>query len=166
MITTMVSKYYGADLVMVSGMTPHRMEVIGEQYADIVVDVTQRDLWAEVEKATKGRGADVVMSTVSSAEALETGIQCVRPGGSVNAFAGVSDGTTIDLDIRKLHYKQFVLTGSFGVAPHHLYKAMELFKSGRIDVGSVLTASFPFGEADEAIAYVRDRIGLKATVTF
>lgn len=166
MITSMVSKYYGAGLVIVAGMTPHRMEIFREQHADLVVDVTQKDLRREVEKVTHGRGADIVMSTVSSAEALETGIKCVRPGGAVNAFAGVPDGTKIELDLRKLHYEQFTLTGSFGVGTHHLYKAMVMFKSGRIKVGDVITARFPFEKADEAIAYVRDRVGLKATVIF
>jgi L-iditol 2-dehydrogenase len=165
-ITAAVSRYYGANLVMVAGMTPHRLAVVGQHYADVVIDVNQNDLRGEVSKHTDGRGADVVMATVSSAEVLLNGIKCVRPGGWVNAFAGVPDGTIVDLDLKKLHYQQYFITGSFGVSPNHLFKALELFASGRIDVTPVVSAHFPFEEAIEAISYARDRTGLKAMITF
>ena len=165
-IVAAVSRYYDANLVMVAGMTPHRLAVVDEYYADVVIDVSQSDLRSEVDKYTDGRGADVVMSAVSSAEALSSAIECVRPGGWVNAFAGVPDGTIVPLDLKKLHYQQYFLTGSFGVGPNHLVKALDMFASGRIDVAPVISAHFPFEQAIEAVAYARDRVGLKAMVTF
>ncbi|MEA3349039.1 MAG: alcohol dehydrogenase catalytic domain-containing protein [Chloroflexota bacterium] len=165
-ISAAVSRYYDASLVMVAGMTPHRLAVLDEHYADVVINVSHSDLRSEVDKHTHGRGADIVISAVSSAEALSSAIACVRPGGWVNAFAGVPDGITIALDIKKLHYQQYFLTGSFGVGPNHLAKALELFASGRVNVAPVISAHFPFEQAIEAIAYARDRVGLKAMVTF
>lgn len=165
-IAAAVSRYYGANLVMVAGMTPHRLAVAEKYYADVVIDVGQSDLRTEIDKKTNGRGADVVMSAVSSAEALSSAIECVRPGGWVNAFAGVPDGTTISLDLKKLHYQQYFMTGSFGVGPNHLVKALDLFESGRVDVAPVISAHFPFEQAIKAIDHVKDRVGLKAMVVY
>jgi len=161
-----VARAWGASPVVVAGMLPHRLKTAGEHYADAVVDVCDRDLLRETKALTGGRGMDAVIVAVSSGEALAGGIACVRPGGAVNAFAGVSEGTTIPLDIRKLHYQQIILTGSFGVAPRHMARALELLASGALDPEPLITARFPFTASGEAVAYAANRTGLKAVVVF
>jgi L-iditol 2-dehydrogenase len=156
----------GAWPVLVAGMTSHRLAVAENNYADAVIDVSENDLRSNVENHTQGRGADVVFVVVSSGEALTSGIQAVRAGGAVNNFAGVPEGTTVELDVRKLHYEQYHLTGSFGVGPAHMAKALRLLESERIDVGPIITARFSFEEASNAVDYAAQRIGLKALVLF
>jgi threonine dehydrogenase-like Zn-dependent dehydrogenase len=58
------------------------------------------------------------------------------------------------------------LTGSFGVGPNHLAKALEMFASGQVDAAPIISAHFPFAQAIEAVAFARDQVGLKAMVTF
>jgi L-iditol 2-dehydrogenase len=159
-------KALGASPVIVAGMTDHRLANAKRHFADLVVDVNHEDLHAAVMAVTSGRGADVVLVAVSSGEALATGISMVRPGGTVNSFAGVPDGTTIDLDVRKVHYQQYFLTGSFGTAPQYMYKALDLIKNSHVEFGSVISACYPFNQTGEAVAYVERQLGLKAMVTF
>ena len=45
-------------------------------------------------------------------------------------------------------------------------KRLRLLASGRVDVVPLVTATFPFKEAPEAVAYAMNRTGLKAIVTF
>ncbi len=161
-----VARAYGAFPVIVAGMTPNRLDAARQSFADIVIDVTKVDLESEVKKHTAGRGADVVISVVSAGETLMTGIQCVRPGGVVNAFAGVPDGTTIPLDVRQLHYKQIFLTGSFGTSPDHMVKALQLLAYQKVSGSAIVTACFPFSKVQEAVDYAAERHGLKAVVTF
>jgi L-iditol 2-dehydrogenase len=161
-----VARAYGAARVLVAGLTPSRLACAGEYYADQIIDLNQEELVGTVQDATEGRGADVVMVAVSDGEALLNGIKAVRPGGTVNAFAGVSNGVQIPLDVRKLHYQQFFLTGSFGLGPEHMAKALQLLGSGRIDVAPLITARFPFESVAEAVAYAADRTGLKPVVIF
>lgn len=165
-ITAAAARAWGAYPVIVAGMMEHRLEIASRHYADFVIDITREDLAAKVKSLTGGRGADVVMVAVSSGEALEAGIQCVRPGGAVNSFAGVPDGTIINLDVRKLHYKQYFLTGSSGVAPVHLRQALDLLSSCRIEIDPLITARFSFDATAEAVAYAAGRVGLKAVVIF
>ena len=158
--------WLGAGLVFVAGMTDHRLACAQKYYADVVVDVTREDLKAIVAEQTGMRGADVVLVAVSSGEALATGLASVRPGGTVNSFAGVPDGTKIELDVRKVHYQQYYLTGSSGTTPGFMAKALALLGSSRVDFSKVITASYPFPQVGEAVAYVERQLGLKSMVLF
>ncbi|MDD5367919.1 MAG: alcohol dehydrogenase catalytic domain-containing protein [Anaerolineaceae bacterium] len=159
-------KAMGAGLVIMAGMTAHRLATARKNYADLAIDVSQDDLHQAVWQATGQRGADVVMVAVSSGEALETGIGCVRPGGEVNMFAGVPEGTQMQLDVRKVHYQQYHLTGSFGTSPIHMRKAFEMLQAEKVDFSPILSARFPFTDVADAVHYMQNYEGLKAMVTF
>ena len=159
-------KALGAELIIMAGATDFRLQLAKEHFGVIGVDVTKADLKTEVLHQTENRGADCVLVSVSSGDTVADGIACVRPGGSVNAFAGVPDGIDISLDVRNLHYGQYHLTGSSGVTPKHMNKALELLHLQDVDFTKVITAAFPFDKAGDAVAYVSNRIGLKAIVTF
>jgi L-iditol 2-dehydrogenase len=159
-------KALGCSTVIMAGMTEHRLKTAQGLFADRTVDISKENLKAAVGECTDKRGADVVLVTVSSGETLADGIGLVRPGGWVNAFAGVPEGTSIQLDVRKLHYQQFHLTGSSGLAPKNMEKALELLQSSTIDFSRVISARFPFPQVAEAVAYMEKRIGLKSMVTF
>ena len=156
----------GAGQVIVAGITDHRLRTAKQYYADTAVDVTQTNLHQVVAGCTDKRGADVVIVAVSSAEAISNGIAMVRPGGRVNIFAGVPEDTQITLDVRKVHYQQYFLTGSSGTAPAHMNKALELLQSKMVDYSAIISARYSFPKVGEAITYVKDRVGLKAVVTF
>ena len=159
-------KALGCSIVIMAGMTAHRLATAQGAFADRTVDISKDNLKDVVNEYTEKRGADVVLVTVSSGETLADGIGLVRPGGWVNSFAGVPDGTHIELDVRKLHYQQYHLTGSSGLAPHNMKKALELLHSNKVDFSRVITGRFVFPQVAEAVAYMEQRVGLKAMVTF
>jgi len=161
-----VARAYGAGLVIVAGLTPHRLAVAQEHYADAVIHVGEEHLHERVAHLTEGRGADVVLVAVSGAEAVEAGLSALRRGGTFNIFAGVPEGTTIPLDLRQVHYGQIRITGSFGVGPYHVAQALRLLASGQVDFAPLVTATFPFEETPEAIAYAMNQVGLKTVVVF
>jgi len=159
-------KALGSSTVIVAGATTHRLEAAKRLYADLTIDIRVQSLTEAVADGTGDRRADVVLVTVSSGDALKDGINIIRPGGWVNAFAGVPEGTCIELDVRKLHYQQYHLTGSSGLSPQDLRKALEMIQSGKVDFSKIVTASFPFPHVEEAVDYMEKRTGLKAVVTF
>jgi L-iditol 2-dehydrogenase len=165
-LSAAAGKALGAGPVIVAGMTDHRLACAKKYFADEIVDVTRGDLKATVNNLTGGRGVDVVMVAVSSADALATGLANVRPGGTVNSFAGVPDGTKIELDVRKVHYQQFFLTGSSGTTPEQMAKALDLIATSKIDFLKVITARYPFAQVGDAIDYADRQLGLKSMVLF
>jgi L-iditol 2-dehydrogenase len=161
-----VARAYGAQPVLVAGLTPQRLAVARQHYADAVIDAGAGDLGVEVRERTGGRGADVVIVAVSSAEAILAGLEGLRPGGVLNAFAGVPQDTILPLDLRRLHYEQWLLTGSFGLAPVHLERALRLLASGQAQAGPLITATFAFEDIQAAMDYALEMQGLKAVVLF
>ncbi|HWQ46449.1 MAG TPA: alcohol dehydrogenase catalytic domain-containing protein [Longilinea sp.] len=166
LLSMAAGRAFGASKIIAAGMTPHRLDVAEKYYADVVINVENEDLNKRVLESTGSIGADVVIVAVSSLDAFNTGAACVRAGGVVNMFAGVPDGSIVNLDLRKLHYKQYYLTGSSGTAPSHMQKALDLMSSRKVDLAPIISARFTFEQTFAAVEYVRERIGLKSVVYF
>jgi L-iditol 2-dehydrogenase len=73
-----------------------------------------------------GRGADVVIEAVGSAEAWRDGVELVRPGGTVVFFGG----RELAVDTFRLHYEELTLRGAFHHAPRHVRAALAFLASG------------------------------------
>ncbi len=165
LLNAIVARALGASPIVVAGLTPARLQAAAA-YADVIVNVTEEDLARRVRAITGGGGADVVLVAVSSAEAVASGLEALRRGGVLNAFAGVPEGTSLTLDLHQLHYSQIRLTGSFGLAPSHLTRALGLLARRQIDAASLITARFPFAETAAALDYAARQAGLKAVVVW
>lgn len=166
LLNAAAARAYGAGLVVVAGMTPSRLELAGRFYADRVLDVRIQDLAGEVKALTSGRGADAVMVAVSAADAAENGLSALRRGGQFNMFAGTAEGTQMPLDLRRLHYDELTLTGSFGAAPSHLKRALDLIVSGQVDLSPLITGRYSFDMALDALDHMATQAGMKAVVLF
>jgi L-iditol 2-dehydrogenase len=161
-----VARAYGASFVIVAGLTPHRLKVAAQHYADAVINVAEQDLASQVKSMTEGRGADVVLAAVSSPDAVTSGLSALRRGGILNAFAGVANETTVPLDLRRLHYDELRITGSFGAAPQHLRQALYLLSRGQVYAAPLVTGRFSFEDTPIAIEHSASQIGMKAVVVF
>lgn len=166
LLNASVARAYGASLVIVAGLTPRRLSVAAERYADTVVNVAQEDLAQRVKSVTEGRGADVVIAAVSSPDAVITGLNALRRGGILNAFAGVEGATMVPVDLRRLHYDELRITGSFGAAPQHLGQALHLLSCGQVNVAPLITGRFSFEDTPAAVEHAASQVGMKAVVVF
>jgi L-iditol 2-dehydrogenase len=73
-----------------------------------------------------GRGADVVIEAVGTAEAWHDALELVRPGGTVVFFGG----RELAVDTFRLHYEELTLRGAFHHAPRHVRAALAFLASG------------------------------------
>jgi L-iditol 2-dehydrogenase len=73
-----------------------------------------------------GRGADVVIEAVGSADAWRDAIELVRPGGTVVFFGG----REVTVDTYRLHYEEVVLRGAFHHTPRTVIAALAFLASG------------------------------------
>ena len=73
-----------------------------------------------------GRGADVVIEAVGTAEAWRDAVELVRPGGTVVFFGG----REIAVDTFRLHYEELTLRGAFHHTPRHVRAALAFLASG------------------------------------
>ena len=73
-----------------------------------------------------GRGADVVVEAVGTAEAWQDALELVRPGGTVVFFGG----RELAVDTFRLHYEELTLRGAFHHTPRHVRAALAFLASG------------------------------------
>jgi L-iditol 2-dehydrogenase len=74
----------------------------------------------------EGRGADVVIEAVGTAQSWQDAVELVRPGGTVVFFGGRELG----VDTFRLHYEELTLRGAFHHAPRHVRAALAFLASG------------------------------------
>jgi L-iditol 2-dehydrogenase len=82
-----------------------------------------------------GRGADVVVEAVGSAEAWHDALELVRPGGTVVFFGG----RELAVDTFRLHYEELTLRGAFHHTPRHVRAALAFLASGAYPWDSLVT---------------------------
>jgi L-iditol 2-dehydrogenase len=74
----------------------------------------------------EGRGADVVIEAVGTAQSWQDAVELVRPGGTVVFFGGRELG----VDTFRLHYEELTLRGAFHHTPRHVRAALAFLASG------------------------------------
>jgi L-iditol 2-dehydrogenase len=158
-----IGRVLGARPILLSGMLPDRM-ALASGVADIVVDARNEDVAATVMLATGGEGADKVMVSVAVANAAELAVRLVRKGGAINLFAGMPSGSTLALDMNRIHYDEVLLTGSFGFGPGGFRAAVDLITSGKLNVTRLVTSTVPLSGTLSALEKLSRQEGLKTIV--
>lgn len=136
--------------IILSGIIPLRLEY-ARQLADVVVDVSQSDLGKVAETTIPG-GADKVIISVGDVDAAQTAFSLVRKGGAINLFAGLPHNTTLTLDPNRIHYDEITVLGTFGFAPEHFRKALDMLISNATLFSRLVTATVTLEGVKDALA--------------
>ena len=133
--------------------------------AEVTTSLTGEALREVVLTETQGQGVDLVIVAVGASESIATSLECVRPGGVVNFFAGFPKGILTTIDPNLLHYREISLVGSANARFEDHRRAVQMIADGEIDLSPLLTHTFPLTALDEAMRVVREREGLKVALT-
>ncbi len=143
----------GASQVIVSEVQEDRARQAAEFGADLVVDPSKRDLKEAVLEATGGRGADVVIVAVGSAELQEQAVELAARRGRVNFFAGLAAGRDrACVNSNWIHYGQVTVTGTTGSNHRQYRQTLQMLASGRLSLQPLVTAKRPLQEVEAALA--------------
>jgi L-iditol 2-dehydrogenase len=99
-------------------------------------------------EAGDGKGADVAIEAVGTAQAWRDAVELVRPGGTVVLFGGLPAETEVPVDAFRVHYEELTLRGSFHHTPQTVRAALGFLASGaypweRLVTHRVLLADLP-----------------------
>ena len=110
-------------------------------------------------------GADVVIVAAPAPLAQRQAIEMAAPGGRVNFFAGLPRGrSTAELDTNLIHYRELLVTGTTASTNAECREALSLILDGRIDVGSLIDATFGLGSARDAFELARSGRAMKVVI--
>jgi L-iditol 2-dehydrogenase len=154
----------GVHPVILSGTIPMRL-ARAALVADAVIDASQEDVEAQLQKLCPG-GADMVLVSVGDVAVSESAFHYVHKGGTINLFAGLPRDVQLSIDPYQIHYNEVRMLGSFGLAPRHFQQAIELMANEKVNLDGIVTATVPLNEVIDAINRVAEFRGIKSVVKF
>jgi L-iditol 2-dehydrogenase len=149
-IHTALSRIFGAAKIIVSDLIAYRLRMAKKFGADIVVDPKSEDLTSIVRAETNGRGVDAAVVTAPSLVAYKAGMSVCRRGGKLCVFAATEPGEYLRLSPKELFFSEIQIVPSYSTSHLETREALELIRSGRIDVKELITDRFGLVDAAEA----------------
>jgi len=165
LMNLLLARYSGAGQVIVSEVQENRARQAAEFGADLVVDPRKQDLREAILEVTGGRGADVVIVAVGSAELQEQAVALAARRGRVNFFAGLAAGRDrARVNSNWVHYGQVTVTGTTGSNHRQYRQTVQMLASGRLSLGPLVTAKRPLQGIEEALTDAASGEQLKVVV--
>jgi L-iditol 2-dehydrogenase len=157
-----LARVSGARRIIVSEPMLDRAIQAKRMGADRVVDPTSEDLKAIVMEESRGQGADVIIVAAPTHAAQESTLNLAATGGRINFFGGLpKERPNINFNSNLVHYKELVITGTTACSTADCWQAVQILKSGIIDLSDIVSQRFPLKEALNAFAAAEDCKSLK-----
>jgi L-iditol 2-dehydrogenase len=152
LLTAAVARLNGASLVYMTEPIADRRAFALEYAADAVFDPGATDVVAEILDLTDDRGVDVGFEAAGADETPDQSARMTRPGGKV-VVVGIPDDDKMVMTASVIRRKG--LTIKLVRRMKHTYpRAIEMVRSGAVDVDAVATHVFPLERIDEAFEVV------------
>lgn len=149
----------GAGRVIVLDLAPYRLAFARELGMDAVLDVTQGDVVAEVQRLT-GLGADIVVDAVGNQ--MDQAIQLTRRGGQVILF-GLRPHDRPSVSQYAITRYDLTIHGSF-VGLHPFAQTIQLLESRRVQPSVLVTHRLPLTELPRGIELMRAQQAMKVLI--
>jgi L-iditol 2-dehydrogenase len=108
---------------------------------------------------------DAAIVAVGVPELVNTALCAVRRNGRLNLFAGFDAGASAVIDPNVIHYKQITVTGASESRRRDYAEAVELIRTGKVDVSPLVTHRFALEQYEEAFRVAADGSALKVALT-
>ena len=149
----------GAYTVVV-GLLKHRLVAAKKLGANLAIDAHKEEVGKIIRQKTDGRGADIVVCAVGSAEVISEALDIAARGGSILYF-GATLAPEIALDLDLIHYKELHVVGSYDSTIAHYEQALSVMLAGIVAVKPLITHRLSLTEAAKGFEIARQRKGLK-----
>jgi threonine dehydrogenase-like Zn-dependent dehydrogenase len=161
----MLARQMGVATIIAAELVDERLAHAHRWGADLCLSPERDDLAARVLDATDGLGADAVVVSTGSAQAVVAGLALARRQGVVSLFGGFPPDATIPLDVNAIHYGELVLTGSQNATSDQYRRAL-LLLTRLPQAEEINTHPFEISDSPKAYSSRLGMDGLKSLVVF
>ncbi len=158
----------GANRIVVSDPQRHRLDLASDFGATDFVDPSSEDVIARVQAVTAGIGVDCAFEAVGSARVVETALAATRNGGTTVLVGAGPIEETIELSPTFFAISGKRLMGCLLGGVNSLRDIpiiFELYRSGRLDLESLITDRRPLAELDRAAEAMKAGEGLRTLLS-
>jgi L-iditol 2-dehydrogenase len=157
----LLASQFGAGKVIGADMVEFRLKKARDFGADDVVNVSKESLKDVTLSLTDGRGPDIVIVGPNSIRAMDSGLQCVAPGGSIVLFTPAKPGEKLTIDPSYLYFRDINIVTSYSCGPDDTKRSLELIDKGIVTADMLVTHRFSIDETASAyntVAQARDSL--------
>ncbi len=158
----------GATRIITVDASGDRLAVSLRLGADDVIDTRLGDPVAAILALTEGRGVDVAIEALGRQETFEAALRVIKPGGTLSSLGVYSGKLTLPLEaIAAGMGDHRIVTTLCPGGKERMRRLMNVVRSGRADLRSLVTHRFPLDrivEAYDLFANQRDGV-LKVAIT-
>ncbi len=153
MLHLVQAKASGAGRIVMTDVNEFRMNMAQELGADAVID-GREDVAAIAKEANRGELFDQVIICAGAFPVFKQALDSVDRGGTVMFFATTEPGVDVPVPANEFWRNSVTLLPSYANSPYDAAVAMELIRSGRVDVDPLVTHRLPLDEAQEGFRLV------------
>jgi L-iditol 2-dehydrogenase len=162
-LAALAARAAGAGQVAIAGRESSRQRLdLAESLGITVINTSQVDLRQAVEALTDGLGADLVIETGGSEEAVQEAIRAARKLGTI-AGLGVHAGF-FRFPWNDAVFKALNLTFSFSADYLAFEQSLKLISKGLVPADKIITAEYPLEGWSDAFARLERREALKVVL--
>jgi S-(hydroxymethyl)glutathione dehydrogenase/alcohol dehydrogenase len=154
----------GAAEVVAFDPSPERLERSLGFGATATVDSRDADRLEALRRAAAEHGFDWTIVTVGADDAVRLGVDLTRPGGTTVVVGLLPENAPVPVDMLDLvTYEKRIVGSAYGsLSPQILMPQIaRLYLSGRLQLGDLVTETFPLEAIDEAFDRSRRAGGLR-----
>ena len=156
----------GASKLILATRSEWKLELAERFGATHVINAADEDVSKTILEMTNGLGVDVVIEAVGTAGTIEQALGVVKKSGRVVIFGFAPEGTEARFIPFEVLSKELTIMGSW-VNPYTFNRALDILKSGKIDVRVFITNRYPLENIQDSLKIMTDRPGgfMKALIT-
>lgn len=143
----------GADRIITTDINEHRLKAARTFGADVVIDARE-DVPKKLCEANNCRLADRVIICTAAISAIEQGMNSVDGGGWILFFAMTEPGVKIPFHLFDIWNKLVTITTTYAAVREDNMEAIELIKTGKINVKDMITHVLPLDEIKKGFELV------------
>jgi len=151
-LIVMAARFHGAREIIVTDVQDHALGIATKIGADRAINIARDGQYLEQYATGKGM-IDVHFEASGNAQAMTTGLNCLRPRG---IMVQVGLGGDVAIAQNLVVSKEIEMRGSFRFHEEFAL-AVDLMDKGRIDVSPLLSAVLPLEEARQAFELASDK---------
>ncbi len=149
-------KSSGASEIIMVTRTEWKLELAEKFGATHSISAVKENVHDRVMNITNGLGVEVVIEAVGIPQTIEQSLTFVKKSGRVIIFGFAPEGTEARFMPFDVLSKEVTIMGSW-VNPYTFNRALEILKSGQIDVKTLITHRFSLDDIMESLEMMMEK---------
>lgn len=162
------SALIGAGAIIGVDTDPRKLQLALELGATDVIDARRDDVQAEVRRLTRGRGADCGYEAAGNEAAMQTVLECVRPGGQVVLLGKFEPDRKVAFRWASLMGEKRIRRSSYGGArPRRDFPRLaRAYLDGNLKLDELIDRRIALDEINNGLAAMQRGETIRSVITF